>query len=117
MRGEISWSAKSKLDACMGVQANKDDYNLTIWKTIVHPKTREWTVQKFNSFVLEQRQATRKKNKEELKAQRESLDLIGSTVNIPLNWKRYVSALRPHGVLSFVGAVAEPVSIHTGTGA
>jgi uncharacterized zinc-type alcohol dehydrogenase-like protein len=50
----------------------------------------------------------------ELKAQRESLDLIVSTVNIPLNWKRYVSALRPHGVLSFVGAVAEPVSIHTG---
>jgi uncharacterized zinc-type alcohol dehydrogenase-like protein len=49
-----------------------------------------------------------------LKAQRESLDLIVSTVNIPLNWKRYVSALRPHGVLSFVGAVAEPVSIHTG---
>ncbi len=50
----------------------------------------------------------------ELKAQRESLDLIVSTVNIPLNWKRYVSALRPHGVLSFVGAVAEPVSIQTG---
>jgi uncharacterized zinc-type alcohol dehydrogenase-like protein len=49
-----------------------------------------------------------------LKAQRESLDLIVSTVNIPLNWKRYVSALRPHGVLSFVGALAEPVSIHTG---
>jgi len=49
-----------------------------------------------------------------LKAQRESLDLIISTVNIPLSWKRYVSALRPHGVLSFVGALAEPVSIHTG---
>lgn len=49
-----------------------------------------------------------------LKAQRESLDLIVSTVNISLNWKRYVSALRPHGVLSFVGAVAEPISIHTG---
>ena len=49
-----------------------------------------------------------------LKAQRESLDLIISTVNSPLNWKRYVSALRPHGVLSFVGALAEPVSIQTG---
>ena len=49
-----------------------------------------------------------------LKAQRESFDLIISTVNTPLNWKRYVSALRPHGVLSFVGALAEPVSIHTG---
>ena len=42
------------------------------------------------------------------------MDLIISTVNSPLNWKRYVSALRPHGVLSFVGALAEPVSIHTG---
>jgi len=49
-----------------------------------------------------------------LKAQGESLDLIISTVNSPLNWKRYVSALRPHGVLSFVGALAEPISIHTG---
>lgn len=49
-----------------------------------------------------------------LKTQRESFDLIISTVNTPLNWKRYVSALRPHGVLSFVGALAEPVSIHTG---
>jgi uncharacterized zinc-type alcohol dehydrogenase-like protein len=49
-----------------------------------------------------------------LKAQRESLDLIISTVNTPLNWKRYVSALRPHGVLSFVGALVEPVGIHTG---
>lgn len=49
-----------------------------------------------------------------LKAQRESLDLIISTVNSQLNWKRYVSALRPDGVLSLVGALAEPVSIHTG---
>jgi uncharacterized zinc-type alcohol dehydrogenase-like protein len=49
-----------------------------------------------------------------LKAQRESLDLIISTVNTSLNWKRYVSALRPNGVLSFVGVVAEPVSIQTG---
>ena len=49
-----------------------------------------------------------------LKAQRESLDLIISTVNSQLNWKRYVSALRPDGVLSFVGALAELVSIHTG---
>lgn len=49
-----------------------------------------------------------------LKAQRESLDLIISTVNRPLNWKRYVNALRPNGVLSFVGALAEPLSIPTG---
>jgi len=49
-----------------------------------------------------------------LKGQRESLDLVISTVNSPLNWNRYVSALRPNGVLSFVGALAEPVTIHTG---
>lgn len=49
-----------------------------------------------------------------LKAQRESLDLIISTVNHSLNWKRYISALRPNGVLSFVGALAEPVSVPTG---
>ena len=42
------------------------------------------------------------------------MDLIISTVNSQLNWKRYVSALRPDGVLSFVGALAELVSIHTG---
>jgi uncharacterized zinc-type alcohol dehydrogenase-like protein len=49
-----------------------------------------------------------------LKAQRESLDLIISTVNRPLNWKRYVNALRPDGVLSFVGALDEPLTIPTG---
>ncbi|MGB9341484.1 MAG: NAD(P)-dependent alcohol dehydrogenase [Polyangiales bacterium] len=49
-----------------------------------------------------------------LRAQGESLDLIVSTVNAPLDWKRYVNALRPDGVLSFVGAITEPLSIPTG---
>ncbi|MGB8329434.1 MAG: NAD(P)-dependent alcohol dehydrogenase [Polyangiales bacterium] len=49
-----------------------------------------------------------------LKSQRESMDLIVSTVNHPLDWPRYVSALRPDGVLSFVGALAEPLSIPSG---
>ncbi len=49
-----------------------------------------------------------------LKAQRESLDLIIVTVHQSLNWNRYVSALRPRGVLSFVGALAEPVAVPTG---
>ena len=40
--------------------------------------------------------------------------MIVSTVNSPLNWKRYIGALRPNGTLSFVGALAEPVSIPTG---
>ena len=49
-----------------------------------------------------------------LKAQRESLYLIIATVNHSLDWKRYIQALRPEGVLSFVGALDEPVSIPTG---
>jgi uncharacterized zinc-type alcohol dehydrogenase-like protein len=49
-----------------------------------------------------------------LKAQRDSLDLIIATVNHSLDWKRYIQALRPDGVLSFVGALDEPVSIPTG---
>ena len=49
-----------------------------------------------------------------LKGQRESFDLIVSTVNKSLEWKRYVTALRPDGVLSFVGALDEPLTIATG---
>jgi uncharacterized zinc-type alcohol dehydrogenase-like protein len=49
-----------------------------------------------------------------LKAQRDSLDLILSTVNRSLNWKRYVTALRPDGVLCFVGALQEPLTVATG---
>jgi uncharacterized zinc-type alcohol dehydrogenase-like protein len=49
-----------------------------------------------------------------LRAQGESFDLIVSTVNRSLNWKRYVTALRPDGVLSFVGALDEPLTIPTG---
>jgi uncharacterized zinc-type alcohol dehydrogenase-like protein len=49
-----------------------------------------------------------------LKAQRESLDLIISTVHRPLDWRRYINALRADGVLSFVGALDEPMTIPTG---
>lgn len=49
-----------------------------------------------------------------LKARRDSFDLIVSTVNRSLAWKRYVTALRPDGVLSFVGALDEPLTIATG---
>lgn len=37
-----------------------------------------------------------------------------STANAPLDWKGYVNALPPDGVLSFVGAIAEPPTIPTG---
>lgn len=49
-----------------------------------------------------------------LKKQRASLDLVISTVHRPLSWKRYVTALRPDGVLCFVGALDEPLTLPTG---
>jgi uncharacterized zinc-type alcohol dehydrogenase-like protein len=46
-----------------------------------------------------------------LKQARGSLDLIIVTVNVPLDWKAYVAALRPKGRLHFVGAVLEPIAV------
>ena len=40
-----------------------------------------------------------------------SLDFILVTVNVPLNWPQYVTALAPKGRLHFVGAVLEPVPL------
>ncbi|USZ15791.1 NAD(P)-dependent alcohol dehydrogenase [Moraxella sp. FZFQ2102] len=40
-----------------------------------------------------------------------SLDLIVSTVNVPLDWKAYMKLLKPEGKLHMVGAVLEPMSI------
>ena len=49
-----------------------------------------------------------------LKACRDSLDLIVSTVHVDLPWQRYLAALAPHGTLCFVGALANPIQIATG---
>lgn len=38
-------------------------------------------------------------------------DMILSTVNVPLNWKAYLTALAPKGKLHLVGAVLEPVPV------
>lgn len=38
-------------------------------------------------------------------------DLILSTVNVTLNWNRYLSALKPKGRLHFVGATLEPLNV------
>jgi uncharacterized zinc-type alcohol dehydrogenase-like protein len=38
-------------------------------------------------------------------------DLILSTVNVPLNWKGYLSALAPKGRLHVVGAVLQPIPV------
>jgi uncharacterized zinc-type alcohol dehydrogenase-like protein len=40
-----------------------------------------------------------------------SLDFLLVTVNVPLNWESYLSALRPDGRLHFVGAVLEPIAV------
>lgn len=47
----------------------------------------------------------------ELKALRGQLDLILDTVNVPLEWNSYLSALAPEGVFHVVGAVLEPLQI------
>ena len=51
------------------------------------------------------------KDVKSLEAVTDSLDFIISTVNSPLDWNSYLTALRPKGRLHFVGAVLEPLSI------
>jgi uncharacterized zinc-type alcohol dehydrogenase-like protein len=41
-----------------------------------------------------------------------SLDLALVTVNVPLDWRALVAALKPHGRLHVVGAVLEPIPVH-----
>lgn len=50
---------------------------------------------------------------EEFSAATGSLDLIVSTVNIPLDWNAYMSLLKPEGKLHIVGAVLKPLEIHS----
>ncbi len=38
-------------------------------------------------------------------------DMIMSTVNVPLNWGAYITALAPKGKLHIVGAVLEPIPV------
>jgi uncharacterized zinc-type alcohol dehydrogenase-like protein len=40
-----------------------------------------------------------------------SFDFILVTVNVPLDWEKYVAALRPKGRLHVVGAVMEPIPV------
>jgi len=39
------------------------------------------------------------------------LDLVLSTVNVPLDWDAYIATLAPHGRLHVVGAVLEPIPV------
>jgi uncharacterized zinc-type alcohol dehydrogenase-like protein len=51
------------------------------------------------------------KDAKSLEAVADSFDFIISTVNSPLDWNSYLTALRPKGRLHFVGAVLDPLSI------
>jgi uncharacterized zinc-type alcohol dehydrogenase-like protein len=50
-------------------------------------------------------------DKDALKKARGQFDLIIVTVNVALDWKLFLGALRPKGRLHFVGAVLEPLGI------
>lgn len=52
------------------------------------------------------------RSKDALKAAAGSFDLILSTVNVSLEWDRYISCLKPKGRLHFVGALLEPVQLN-----
>jgi len=56
-------------------------------------------------------QVINSRHENELSKIREALDMILVTVNVPLNWASYLDCLAPKGVLHFVGAVLEPVSV------
>lgn len=49
---------------------------------------------------------------ESFAAARGSLDLLLSTVNVPLDWNALMKLLKPEGRLHIVGAVMEPLPIH-----
>jgi uncharacterized zinc-type alcohol dehydrogenase-like protein len=49
-----------------------------------------------------------------LHAAANSLDFVLSTVFVPADWKGLLAALRPNGVLCFVGAPAEPLKVSLG---
>lgn len=51
------------------------------------------------------------RDKAQLDAIAGSLDFILSTVNVPLDWGTYLTALAPKGKLHFVGAVLAPISV------
>ncbi len=50
-------------------------------------------------------------NQKEIEAATGHFDLIISTVNVKLDWNRYLNTLKPRGRLHFVGITTEPVDI------
>lgn len=51
------------------------------------------------------------RDSESIKKLAGSLDLVISTVNVPMDWDAIVGSLAPHGRLHVVGAVVEPIPI------
>lgn len=56
-------------------------------------------------------QTLNSRDEAEIEAAAHSFDLIISTVNVKLDWKRYIKSLKPKGRLHFVGATLEPLDI------
>lgn len=54
------------------------------------------------------------RERSELKQVRFSFDYIISTVSVNLKWEDYLKLLRPHGILCFVGAISEPITLRPG---
>jgi len=54
------------------------------------------------------------RDKDALKAEKGRFDLVISTVNVPLKWSSYISALAPRGRLHMVGAVMDPMPVSAG---
>ncbi|WP_421792666.1 NADPH-dependent aldehyde reductase Ahr [Hyphobacterium sp.] len=54
------------------------------------------------------------RDEDALKAEKGRYDMVLSTVNVPLKWSRYISALAPRGKLHMVGAVMEPMPVAAG---
>jgi len=51
------------------------------------------------------------RDSDELESAARSFDLVLSTVNVKLDWSRYVKTLKSKGRLHFLGAVIEPVEV------
>jgi uncharacterized zinc-type alcohol dehydrogenase-like protein len=53
------------------------------------------------------------RDKAQLAAARASLDLVLSTVNVPMDWQLYLDCLAPRGRLITVGILTEPIALPT----
>lgn len=51
------------------------------------------------------------RDSDELSSAANSFDLVLSTVNVKLDWGRYIQTLKPKGRLHFLGAILEPVEV------